>query len=79
MTLFFIPDAEKFLNLVEKSRGNVMLHLPDGSQTDLKESRDARQILQMTLPGRAGLRISLSDPEDTPAFIQYMMEGGAGL
>ena len=55
----------------------MMLHLPDGSRVDLRESHDTRQILQMTHPGRAGLHISLSDPEDTPDFIQYMMEAGA--
>lgn len=76
MTLFFIPDPERFLRLVEKSRGNVLLRLPDGGQTDLKESREARQLLRMLRPGQAGLDVSLSDPEDVPAFLQYMMEGG---
>lgn len=77
MTLFFIPDPERLLYLVEKSRGNVMLRLPDGGQTDLKESHEARQFLRMLRPGQAELKISLSDPEDVPAFLQYMMEGGA--
>ena len=77
MTLFYMPDPEKFLHLVERSRGSVMLHLPDGSRVDLQESHDARQILRMTRVGRAGLQISLSDPEDAPAFLQYMMEAGA--
>lgn len=77
MTLFFIPDPEKFLRLVQRSRGNVMLRLPDGGQTDLKESNEARQLLRMLRPGQAGLRISLSDPEDVPDFLRYMMEGGA--
>ena len=77
MTLFFIPDPERLLHLVEKSRGNVMLRLPDGGQTDLKESHEARQLLRMLRPGQAGLRISLSDPEDVPDFLRYMMEGGA--
>ena len=77
MTLFFIPDPERLLYLVEKSRGNVMLRLPDGGQTDLKESHEARQLLRMLRPGQAELKISLSDPEDVPAFLQYMMEGGA--
>lgn len=54
-----------------------MLRLPDGGQTDLKESNEARQLLRMLRPGQAGLRISLSDPEDVPDFLRYMMEGGA--
>lgn len=76
MTLFFIPEPERFLRLVEKSRGNVLLRLPDGGQTDLKESREARQLLRMISPGQVRLEISLSDSEDVPAFLQYMMEGG---
>lgn len=76
MTLFFIPDPERLLHLVEKSRGSVMLRLPDGGQANLKESYEARQFLRMLRPGQARLDISLSDPEDVPAFLQYMMEGG---
>lgn len=78
MTIFHIPDPERFLHLAEKSRGSVMLHLPDGSQVDLRENHDARQLLRMLQPGRAGLRISLSDSEDAPDFLRYMMECGAG-
>lgn len=76
MTLFFIPDPERFLRLVERSRGNVLLRLPDGGQANLKESYEARQLLRMISPGQVRLEISLSDSEDVPAFLQYMMEGG---
>lgn len=77
MTIFSIPDMGKFLNLVEKSQGTVMLHLPDGNRLDLKQNHAALQIFQMMRPGKSGLRISLSNAEDTPAFIRYMMEAGA--
>lgn len=76
MTLFFIPDPERFLHLVEKSRGNVMLRLPDGGQVNLKGNYEAQQLFRMISPGQVGLDISLSDSEDVPAFLQYMMEGG---
>lgn len=77
MTLFFIPDEERFLRLVEMSRGSVMLLLPDGSRVDLKENLNVRRLLRMPRPGGAGLNISLSDPEDVPEFLRYMMEAGA--
>lgn len=36
MKIFSIPDVGSFLGLVRKCRGDVMLHLPDGSQVELK-------------------------------------------
>lgn len=74
MKIFHIPDTNKFLNLVDKSQGNVMLHLPDGSQVNLKQNHDAQQIFQMMRPDPFGLHISLSNAEDVSAFMQYMME-----
>ena len=38
LKLFSIPDAGRFLDLVEQSHGGVTLHLPDGNQLDLKQS-----------------------------------------
>lgn len=77
MKLFSISSTEKFLNLIKKSQGAVILHLPDGSQLDLKQSHTAQQIFQIMQPGQSGLHISLSDSADTPGFIRYMMEAGA--
>lgn len=77
MKLFSIPDAERFLDLVEKSRGEVTLHLPDGGQVELKRNRTARQLLPIICPGRSGLDIRLSNAADAPDFIRYMMDAGA--
>ncbi len=74
MKLFSIPDAGRFLDLVEQSHGGVTLHLPDGNQLNLKQSHTAQQLFQIMHPGEAGLQISLSNPTDTAAFIRYMME-----
>lgn len=74
MTLFCIPNMERFLDLVERSCGRVLLHLPDNTFCDLKEDRTAAQLLRMVLPGEQGLRISLSDPKDLPSFLSYMAE-----
>lgn len=37
-----IPNADKFFSVVEHSKGNVFLRLPDNSQCDLKRDRTAR-------------------------------------
>lgn len=74
MTIFMMPDPEKFLKVVFQSRGQVLLHLPDGSRCDLKRSVVAGQLLRVMEPGREGLRISLTDQQDLPAFVRYMGE-----
>ena len=78
MTIFCIPDMERFLRIVEDSRGKVLLHLPDKTLCDLKRDSTAVQLLRMVCPGREGLRISLSDPRDLPSFVSYMMESACG-
>ena len=70
-----IPNMERFLNVVARSRGKVLLHLPDNTQCDLKEDGAVRQLFQTMLPGQDGVRISLSDPGDVLAFINYMIGG----
>ena len=52
----------------------VFLRLPDNSQCDLKRDRTAKQLLQTMRPGREGLCIALSDPQDFPEFFRFMME-----
>lgn len=68
-----IADMDSFLNVVEHSRGEVMLHLPDDIQCDLKKDNTARQIIRAMRPRQDGLWISLSDPDDVPAFIDYLI------
>ncbi|MEY8388492.1 hypothetical protein AALC17_14580 [Oscillospiraceae bacterium 38-13] len=67
-----IPDAEHFLRVVEHSRGQVLLHLPDGTRCDLKRDHTARQMLRAMRPRQDGLCVSLSDARDAPAFLDYM-------
>lgn len=71
--IHLIPNMERFLSLVARSRGKVLLHLPDNTQYDLKEDSAVRQLFRTMEPGREGVRISLSDPSDIPAFINYMI------
>lgn len=72
LTFMMIPTPEKFLSLVDRSCGSVFLCLPDGGRCDLKREPLARQLFQALASGRNGVRISLSDPGDTPAFFRYM-------
>ena len=74
LTFFLIPDTKQFLKLVRKSCGEVMLHMPDGSECDLKNSGDAQQTLETIKARKAGVEISLTDHRDVKPFIRYMAE-----
>ena len=71
--IMMLPDKENFLRVVEHSRGQVLLHLPDDSRCDLKRDHTARQMLRVMRPRQEGLCISLSDARDMPAFLDYMI------
>ncbi len=75
-TIMWMPNAEKFLSLVNQSCGDVLLHLPDGSKCSLKGDSTAGQMLRTMRPGWKGISITLSDPGDGPSFVRYMMEAG---
>ena len=71
--MMMLPDPENFLQVVEQSRGQVLLHLPDGVRCDLKRDNTARQMLRVMRPRAGGLCFSLSDAKDVPAFLGYMI------
>ena len=74
-----LPDRERFLNIVQHSRGEVLLRLPDGTDCDLKEDTGACQLLRLMELGAEGLSISLTDPKDLPLYLRYMMEAGQDM
>ena len=74
LTFFLIPDTKRFLTLVNKSCGDVLLNLPDGTKCSLKRDHTARQMLRAMRPGQNGISISISNPGDAPTFLRYMME-----
>ncbi len=76
--IMMLPDADNFLNVVEHSRGQVLLHLPDNTRCDLKRDNTARQLLRAMRPSPEGLCISLSDARDVPAFLDYMIGSARG-
>ena len=74
LTMTILPDREKFLDLVDHSRGSVLLQLPDQTSCDLKHDPAARQMLHLLDPGPEGITLRLTDPQDLPAYLHYMME-----
>lgn len=74
LAFFLIPDTKRFLALVDKSCGEVMLHMPDGSERNLKHSGNADQMLEAVRSRGTGVEISLSNHRDVKPFIQYMAE-----
>ena len=74
LTMTLLPDWQEFLDLVDHSRGSVLLQLPDQSTCDLKRDPAARQMLRLLEPGAEGISLRLSDPADLPAYLRYMME-----
>ena len=68
-----IPNMEKFLAVVDQSRGEVSIRLSDQTQVDLKRDHTAKQLLRTMEPGRGGLELFVSDPADMAALIAYLI------
>lgn len=68
-----MPDANRFLKIVEQSHGQVLVQLPDGSQCDLKQDHVAKEIVRTMQPREDGICIDLSDKRDLPAFVRYLV------
>ena len=76
LQMMMLPDRDRFLKIVDHSRGSVLLRLPDHTDCDLKTDPVARQMLRMLDPAEEGVTLRLTDPEDLPAYLHYMMEAG---
>lgn len=72
-----IKNTEKFIQLVENSRGHVFLELPDKTLCDLKQNREVLQMLRMINPGEVWLDLFLTDTQDSYNFMAYMVGAGA--
>lgn len=79
LQMMMLPDRERFLNIVDHSRGGVLLRLPNGTDCNLKTDPGARQLLRLMELGPEGLFISLTDPKDLPLYLHYMMEAGQDM
>ena len=67
LQMMMLPDRDRFLEIVDHSRGSVLLRLPDHTDCDLKTDPIARQMLRMLDPAEEGVTLRLTDPEDLPA------------
>ena len=76
LQMMMLPDRDRFLEIVDHSRGSVLLRLPDHTDCDLNTDPVARQMLRMLDPAEEGVTLRLTDPEDLPAYLHYMMEAG---
>ena len=76
LQMMMLPDRDRFLEIVDHSRGSVLLRLPDHTDCDLKTDPVARQMLRMLDPAEEGVTLRLTDPEDLPAYLHSMMEAG---
>ncbi len=72
-----IKNTEKFIQLVENSRGHVFLELPNETLCDLKQNEEALQMLRMINPGELWLDLFLTDKKDSYDFMAYMVGAGA--
>ncbi|MDE6604231.1 MAG: hypothetical protein K2K90_19185 [Lachnospiraceae bacterium] len=72
-----IKNTERFIRMVENSRGAVFLQLPDETLCDLKQNAAALQMLRMIHPGEFWLDLFLTDVQDSYNFMAYMVGAGA--
>lgn len=77
ITLRKIKNTEKFIQMVQSSRGNVFLKLPNETYCDLKQNTDALQMLRMINPEEVWLDLFLTDDQDSYNFMAYMAGAGA--
>lgn len=75
----YMPDADRFLEIVNTCKGEVLLCLPDDTYYNLKENRTAQQMLKLMTQNHKHVNLSfrLSDEVDVPRFMRYMMEAAA--
>ncbi len=67
-------NKEKLIDHISKCSGCVFLHLTDGTFCDIKnDAIAARMFGTMDIP-KKGIQLSLSDPNDYPKMIQYMLD-----
>lgn len=72
-----IKNSEKFIQLVENSRGHIFLQLPNETLCDLKQNAAALQMIRMINPEEIWLDLFLTDEHDSHNFMSFMVGAGA--
>ena len=70
--LMNIKNIDGLLKVTDESRGDVTMHLPNGTECDLKRDKTAREMLKVLSIHDTQLDISLSNGADLPMFLYYM-------
>ena len=76
LKIMTISNPERFLSVIDHSRGDVFLRLPNHSHADLKRNPAVRQMLSCMEISPAGLQIELTDHSDTVLFLEYLAQSG---
>ena len=74
LQMMMLPDRERFLNIVDHSRGGVRLRLPDGTDCDRKADPRTRELLGLMELVAEGISISLKDPKYLILYLRDIME-----
>jgi len=74
ITFYLIPDFKRFIDLVKKSSGDVLLNMKDGSVCSLKHDEAAMKIFSEMKPRKSDVRLSFTCKDDVIAFVRYMGE-----
>ncbi len=72
LKIYRIPNAKRFIQLVQNSKGSIFLQMPDGTKCDLKNDSAALHMIGMMNVGKDGLELQFSEQGDRREFIQYM-------
>lgn len=71
------PNKETLMQNIDACEGQVFLNLSDGTACDLKSDPVAVRLFQTLDIPKEGISISLSNPNDFPRFVRYMMDNKA--
>ncbi len=67
-------NMDRFAEIIGRCKGDVYLNLPDHTRCNLKENREALQLLRLLRPAQNGLDVDLANQEDFPLVVRYMMD-----
>lgn len=70
-----IHNVKRLIEIIEQSRGKVLLHFPDNTVRDLKNDSVALQLLEQEASKGNGVEIYLSEAKDYFKFVYYIIGG----
>lgn len=73
LKFYLIPSAEKMLEMVRQSHGQIFMPLPDKTIRDLKLDVSAQQFLEHEVHQGRAVELHIFDTKDCSEFINFMM------